>query len=175
MKNEKGSSLLSLFLPSQRLPLTRNLEPRVSPALCQRLVAGRNSGIMEFLWIFFKLFDWLFAEQQPIRKFKKYSKKFYYPRVSPGDQRLTKSLKTLGSRLAHSSFSLSPASALLLLCNMRIFLMNSVVESTCKRTEQYCLKRFCLYEYARINAKTIKHSIFIFFILFCSIVLCKYL
>ena len=26
-----------------------NLEPRVSPALCQRLVAGRNSGIMEFL------------------------------------------------------------------------------------------------------------------------------
>ena len=26
-----------------------NLEPRVSPAPCQRLVAGRNSGIMEFL------------------------------------------------------------------------------------------------------------------------------
>ena len=26
-----------------------NLEPRVSPALCQRLVARRNSGIMEFL------------------------------------------------------------------------------------------------------------------------------
>ena len=26
-----------------------NLEPRVSPALCQRLVAGTNSGITEFL------------------------------------------------------------------------------------------------------------------------------
>ena len=26
-----------------------NLEPRVSPALCQRLVAGRSSGIMGFL------------------------------------------------------------------------------------------------------------------------------
>ena len=31
------------------LPSPSNLEPRVSPALCQRLVAGTNSGIMEFL------------------------------------------------------------------------------------------------------------------------------
>ena len=48
-----------------------NLEPRLSPALCQRFVAGGNSGITEFLWIFFEYFDWLFAEQEPIKKFKK--------------------------------------------------------------------------------------------------------
>ena len=35
----------------------RNLEPRVSPALCQRLVAWINSGTMDFNF----QFDWLFA------------------------------------------------------------------------------------------------------------------
>ena len=31
-----------------RISGSYKLEPRVSPAVCQRLVAGRNSGIMEF-------------------------------------------------------------------------------------------------------------------------------
>ena len=78
-----------------------SLEPRVSMALCQRLVAWRDSAIMKFLWIFFEFFDWLFAEQQPIKKLKNYSSKFHYPRVSPGDQPLTKSRKNSGLEIGH--------------------------------------------------------------------------
>ena len=43
-----------------------NLEPSVSPAPCQRLVAGRETGIMEFVVYSLNFFDWLFTEQQPI-------------------------------------------------------------------------------------------------------------
>ena len=86
--------------PRWTLLLISTLEPRLSLAFCQRLVAGRNSGIMEFLWIFFEFFDWLFAEQQPIKKFQKYSKKFHYPRVSLGDQLLTKSRRNSGLEIA---------------------------------------------------------------------------
>ena len=39
-----------------------------------------------------EFFDWFFAEQQPIKKFKKYSKKLHYPSDSPGDQPLIKRL-----------------------------------------------------------------------------------
>ena len=52
-----------------------------------------DNGISwNILWIF----DRLFAEQQPIKKFKKYSKKFHYPRVTPGDQLLTKKPEDAG-------------------------------------------------------------------------------
>ena len=38
----------------------------------------------------------LLSEQQPIKKIKNYSRKFHYPRVSPGDQPLTKSRRNSG-------------------------------------------------------------------------------
>ena len=41
--------LLPILFATSPPVFTINLEPRVSPALCQRLVAGRNSGITEFL------------------------------------------------------------------------------------------------------------------------------
>ena len=47
-----GKSDCTLHMLKKSAPargLDSNLDPRVSPALCQWLVAGRNSGMMEFL------------------------------------------------------------------------------------------------------------------------------
>ena len=48
--------------------------------------------IMELVSLstFFEFFDWLLVCKQPIKTFKEYTKKCHYPRVSPGDQPLTK-------------------------------------------------------------------------------------
>ena len=63
------------------------------------LVSGwsalRDFGIMVFLRIVCEFFDWFFCKE-PIEKFKEYSKKFHYPRVSPGDQPLIKSRRNSG-------------------------------------------------------------------------------
>ena len=86
----RGFSRYSSFPLSSKTNILK-LQSISSPEYLWLFVSRWSPGeIMEFLWIFFEFFDWLFAEQEPIKKFKKYSKKFCYPRVSPGDQPLTK-------------------------------------------------------------------------------------
>ena len=63
-----------------------NLEPRIFRLFCQRLVALRDSGRMEFLGIVFDFFTGYFQNN----KSSKNSKKFHYPRVSPGNEPLAK-------------------------------------------------------------------------------------
>ena len=88
------------------LPITK---PRVFRLIRQQLVAWRDSGII----IIFEFLNWLLFCKQPImKKFKEYSKKFHYPRVSPGDQRLTKSRRNSGLEIGelHSSQTQKPTS-----------------------------------------------------------------
>ena len=80
-----------------------SLQPRVFRLFRQQLVAWRDSRIMEFLGIFFEFFDWLLFCKQPIKKFKEYSKKFHYPRVSTSNQPLTKSQRNSGFEIASAS------------------------------------------------------------------------
>ena len=56
---------------------------------------------MEFLRTLFEFFDWFLFCKQPIKKFKECSKKCHYPRVSPGDQPLTKSRRNYGLEICH--------------------------------------------------------------------------
>ena len=58
-------------------------------------------GRLERLWDnFFEyvliFFYWLLFCKRSIKKFKEYSKKFHFPRVSPGDQPLTKNRRNSG-------------------------------------------------------------------------------
>ena len=73
------------FSPLQRKSRAQNFSGSLS-------AIGRREKLFEF-------FYWLFAEEQSIKKFRTYSKKFHYPGFSWGDQSLKKSLKTLDSRL----------------------------------------------------------------------------
>ena len=74
----------------------RNLLPRVLRLFGQRLVARRDSGELEFYYRRISAVK----QCKPLRSsHKKIEFFFKFSRVSPGDPPLTKSLRTLGTRL----------------------------------------------------------------------------
>ena len=61
-----------------------NLEPRVSPVLCQQLVSGRNSGMMAFHEYSLNFLIGCLQNNQP-KNSKNIQRNSKSPRVSPGD------------------------------------------------------------------------------------------
>ena len=78
------------------LRYTYNVEPRVSPHLFQRLVAGRNSGIMDFLVNFVNFLIGCSYKSLLLESHDLWDRKSHYPRASPGDQPQTKSWRNSG-------------------------------------------------------------------------------
>ena len=91
-----GQSFVVYWGPSPNAFIKFNLDPRVLRLFCQR-------SVLSLLRIFLEFFDWLLFCKQPIKTFNEYSKKFRYPRVSPGDQPLTKSRRKSGLEIDYKA------------------------------------------------------------------------
>ena len=83
----------AILLCNRAFQKRRTWCPISSPEFLRFVVSTRRLEtleIIEFLCQYsLKFFDRLFVEQQSIKNFQKYSKKFRYTRVSPGGQALT--------------------------------------------------------------------------------------